>query len=1521
MEVQKGSTNPNEVLKAPDQVEVQENSEIESKLKSQKIDSRRYDSLDPSNSTTQSQYSQPNTTRIGRFNASSGGPPKVPLPNPAETGKAQRSGQNLGANVASVSNNVAGGADFVASNVGQLTKNSGVNDSIRTVNDNIGKANTVINNNINTVNNAIGSLNAKNGAERDETVGSVNRQAQNANTKINENVSAINNQVNSVNSKINDSFGSSKHSLSSGNANSTNNNGIQSVNNKVKNVNTEVNKTLSDLNNKLDNAGMRKDVPSSQPHSQQSSLKAPAPISSSQVGSKNASSSNVSVPSYGMKDSSSVPSSVGSQARRGISSRNEGPDVPEKDFVPVQPVGVKGSVDNTVITPIQSNKAGISSVQSTPSKIQPGKPSGTNAKLVPSEDLDMTNIKTKPPPRQPGQPTFRGWKEVGGWEEQDMLTMEDETVDLLSRTSVYDAYLPPAAIGDWYHNVGYLIGAGLLSWIVGWFKFTLAPVFVIMIVFSLLYRASIRKYRALVREQVQREFSIKTIESDYETMDWLNNFLEKFWVFLEPSISQIVCDQANPILASSPAPAFIKKLWIDSFSAGTKPPRIEQVKTLQGTNDDIVVMDWGFSFTPNAIVDANNKQLKNKVNQKVVVKASLFGITIPVTVSDVSCLGMLRVRMRMMTSFPHIETINVSFLEPPVFDFNTRLLGETAFNWEVLVFPGLYPFINEMIKKYVGPIVFSPLSFQLNVQQLLAGNALDSAIGVLAITAKSARGLKGFSTIGNTLDPYLTYSFGNGEVLGKTSTKDDTSSPTWNETVYVPIKSLAVPLDIAGIDFNDFRKDRQFGSIKLDLESLIENPIQSNISQPFLRNNRPVGELQFGLHFMPTLEPIRQADGAVTPPPDLNTGIARICVAEARHLNPGSEKAASTYVEVYIDGKLVKKSSVQKKTNTPGWNCVIENIVNNRAKSKVKIVVKNKEDKIIGHIYKSLNELVDATQVDQTWFPLGKGGEARIETSWKPVELTNVSGSAGYTQPIGAIRVSILNGKDLRNLETIGKVDPYVRLFVNGVEKSRTVAIEADLNPTWNEVHYVTVSSANQKLTIEVMDVEAHSPDRTLGSFDVKLSDIINKDETGNYIEHSDLKERTSTLIHKKGPKGTVTYSLSFFPVVPVMTIEEIKEEEEEKLKIEEEKKKQAQEAAAEAKNGGEASKDSKDDKKPISEEENLEDDLASSKARLSLQELVEYKSGVFTYELIDAVVPKDDVYIQLFFDSYGYPGFVSPKITKKGPNKIALSGDGVVKELDRSNVLIRLVSKKGYNRAEKCISEISIPTLQLLESAFEKPQTITLTGAYETKVNLQVGWVPVLYEHGIPPQDSADNSGILTVNIEKAEDLPSSDSNGYSDPYIELFVNTDSKPAYKTKKKKKTLNPTFNELATIELYNMYDSVIKVVCTDWDMAGDNELLGIGYIKLSEFSEENTEFKVPLVGDNGESAGFAYFSLSFEPQFLLNISSESDKVIDPLGAVGAVGSTGKNAVKSVGKLGLGGVGKGASFLKGLGHHKD
>ena len=1148
-------------------------------------------------------------------------------------------------------------------------------------------------------------------------------------------------------------------------------------------------------------------------------------------------------------------------------------------------------------------------------------------KLEPSKDLDLTNVKTKPLPREPGEPTYRGWKEVVGWQEEDALTPDDEIVDLLMVPTILDGILPAYAFGDWYHNVGLLIVGALLSWIIGWFRFSLAPLFFVILVFTILYRTSIKKYRTVLRTLAQREFSVKSIEDDYETMDWANTFMDKFWVYLEPSVSQIVCEQVNPILATAPIPGFVKKLWIDSFTAGTKPPRIDLVKTVQGTNSDIVVMDWGFSFTPNSLSDSNNKQMKNNVNQKIIVKANLFGIPIPVAVSDVSFKAMARIRMRMMTSFPHIETVNVSLLEAPQFDFKCKLLGDSIFNWEVLAFPGLYPFINEMIKKYVGAMVFAPLSFQLNVQQLLSGNALDSAIGVLAISCNSARGLKGFSVLGNTLDPYLNIGFKN-TVLATTKTKDDTDTPTWKEVHYIPVKSLSEPLNITVVDSNDFRTDKDVGTIQFDLECLLENPKQPNLTAAFVRNSKPVGELNFGLHFMPTLESVKQADGAIIPPPDLNTGITRIEIIEARHLKSGTDKAASTYAELYVNSEKMVTTGVQKNTNTPGWGASHEHIVGNRRKTKVKVLIKDKNDKLLGQVNSSLLELIDATMVEQSWFPLSRGGEVRITANWKPVELVNASGAGGYTPPIGVVRISLDNASDLRNLERIGKVDPYARVLVNGFQRARTAAADSTLNPTWNEVLYFTVSSANQKLTIDVMDVESHSPDRTLGAFDVKLQDIIKKDEKGQYIEHVDSKKRKMKLIHKEGPKGSVTFSLSFYPTLPVLTLDEIKEQEEAKEKAKKEKeekaKKEQEEKDKNPDGSKKTSKDKKEEEQMDKEAQEDEEEEISSKLHLPLDELIEYKSGVFIYEISEGTLSKDDVYLQAFFDNHGHCDYVSQELRKK-QLKIGNTGDVIIKELDWSKANFRVVKKKGANRADKAVAETTLPTIQLLKNYYNNAGTIDLNGNGEAHFKIQCSWVPIIYEGGVPPQDSINNSGILYVDVLRAENLIASDRNGKSDPYVQLFLNTDKEYFFKSKKIKKTLDPTWNESAEVEVLNKHDSVLKVVCYDWDMGPEkDDLLGIGYINLSDVvTGETTELSCKLVAEDGGDGGVAYFSFSFKPEFILNVKHSSTTHIgDTFGTVGNVGlGAGKGVAKGVGKGLTGGLSGVKSLTKGFHRGKD
>ena len=66
------------------------------------------------------------------------------------------------------------------------------------------------------------------------------------------------------------------------------------------------------------------------------------------------------------------------------------------------------------------------------------------------------------------------------------------------------------------------------------------------------------------------------------------------------------------------------------------------------------------------------------------------------------------------------------------------------------------------------------LVFTLNLEQLLSGEPLDTAIGVLQVTVHSARGITGVKIGGGTPDPYVSLSFNKRAELSKTSVKEDT---------------------------------------------------------------------------------------------------------------------------------------------------------------------------------------------------------------------------------------------------------------------------------------------------------------------------------------------------------------------------------------------------------------------------------------------------------------------------------------------------------------------------------------------------------------------------------------------------------------------------------------------------------------------------------------------------------------------------------------------------------------------------
>lgn len=70
--------------------------------------------------------------------------------------------------------------------------------------------------------------------------------------------------------------------------------------------------------------------------------------------------------------------------------------------------------------------------------------------------------------------------------------------------------------------------------------------------------------------------------------------------------------------------------------------------------------------------------------------------------------------------------------------------------------------------------------------------------------------------------------------------------------------------------------------------------------------------------------------------------------------------------------------------------------------------------------------------------------------------------------------MTVVRATELKNMEMVGKSDPYVRLFVRVLFKTKTTVKDNNLNPVWNEVFEMDVE--DQETQLLILQVRAFQP-------------------------------------------------------------------------------------------------------------------------------------------------------------------------------------------------------------------------------------------------------------------------------------------------------------------------------------------------------------------------------------------------------------------------------------------------------------
>ncbi|KAL7269910.1 Tricalbin-2 [Rhizina undulata] len=1104
-----------------------------------------------------------------------------------------------------------------------------------------------------------------------------------------------------------------------------------------------------------------------------------------------------------------------------------------------------------------------------------------------------------------------------------------------------EANLDEKFYGDWYHNAGVIGFACISTWFLTKIGGGLGWVLIIMACCATYYRTSIRRVRRNVRDDLNREFAKARLATDVESLEWMNSFLVKFWPIYQPVLAATIVNTVDQVLATA-TPAFLDSLRLTTFTLGTKPPRVEHVKTYPKTEDDIVEMDWNFSFTPNDTGDLTSRQLKNKINPKIVLEVRIGkGIAskgIPIVVEDMAFSGTMKIKMKLQIAFPHIEKVDVCFMGRPSFDYVLKPLGGETFGIDIGFLPGLSGFIQEQIHGNLGPMFYAPNVFTVEVAKMLGGAPINSAIGVLCVTLHNAQALKNPDSFsGAAPDPYAVFSINNREELARTKIVHENANPRWNETKYFVITNFNDSLHMNIFDFNEFRKDKELGSAILALDRLQKEPELENLQLPILASGKTRGQVTFNVRFFPILEGRTLEDGTKEPPPESNTGIVRFTISQAKDLDASKTLSGhhSSYAVQLMNGREIHKTKIMKRTNNPIWEESKELLITNRKACKLGIILKDERDlaadPIIGTYDIKLNDLLDSVAKGNDWFDLvgTKTGRIKMTAHWSPVAIKGIIGTGGYITPIGVMRLHFQSGRDLRNLEAVGKSDPYVRVLLSGIEKAKTVTFNNDLNPDWDEVLYIPVHSPKEKLSLEVMDQENMGKDRSLGAFELSCEEYVKEGSNGQYLEHSVRTNRSEGLIlAKKGtPKGTLQFNISFYPCLNVADPEE--EEEERKLKqIEHEEAKEAHAAEKEITNNtpkdvidvenekantGEADKqiDVQPPRKSTSSDE--ESVKKPPKVKLTPEELVKHDSGFLIFKIIEGNLSHKDCHLEIVMDDMLFPAYSTAKIRSKHM-KFDEIGDAFVRELEFSRLTLRLKEHGKDSEAEE-IAKLTGNTMETLKQCLNNPTILTLRDkdGELSKIKISLKYIPVLMK--LDPSESINNMGTLRVDVMDAANVLSADRNGKSDPFCVFEL--DDKEVHKTKVQKKTLHPAWNEVFETKVASRTGADFKVEVFDWDIGSKADFLGKTPIDLSvlePFVPKTITYQ--LLNKQGQEGKYGEIRLRmlFKPDYVVRSRQGSSTFHGTFATPGKIVTGVAGAPLKVGGFAAGGITKGASFIK-------
>jgi len=547
------------------------------------------------------------------------------------------------------------------------------------------------------------------------------------------------------------------------------------------------------------------------------------------------------------------------------------------------------------------------------------------------------------------------------------------------------------------------VAASIISaWFLGSWGFSFLWVFGVVALVFIVWKGKVlvltEQFLKVKEIEVHRRRALR----QSETTEWLNFIINRWWVFSEGSITELVKRCIDPTLADI-KPAYIKNIELDSFTMGTKTPFIKYMRifeSTEGLGGGRRPMSWANVAQPPAgLTQASRYQvvLDTHVGLQsddfmMVFHATMggkwLGMTLDVAVEKLYITGQMQVvlSMNMDSPFPHIASATISFIEQPETWFSVRMLK--ALN--VMEIPLLKSWVHQLVSDALTKAFVDPGKLEINMESTGPTKIPSSsqpkplAQGVLTLsmdceyvksaTEKSSKKKK--QTTAYPLDFMEDTRCCALTLAGQShSTTHTQGSSAWTECCSFLAYDIHADKLIIEVKSQVMLTSQVLVKFEVPLVNLRldKKPSSEMILEKQMDKSHGGDTLKLSINFKYTpLDDVEKAieQGSLISSVSLSDcvcGTLYICVHGASDLLALDANGFSDpYCFIYIGGKKLKSTHYVARSKTPQWEVRTEVIVEDITRTMLSFVVYDwdgrsvSEDDFLGsaHILLSLDEPV-----------------------------------------------------------------------------------------------------------------------------------------------------------------------------------------------------------------------------------------------------------------------------------------------------------------------------------------------------------------------------------------------------------------------------------------------------------------------------------------------------------------------------------------------------------------------------------